>query len=77
MAVMGGDDLRRWVRWLADAKLLREGAVVVAYSYIGPRVTWPIYRDGTVGAAKQDLEQMVSALDEELKQQVGGRQSYL
>lgn len=73
VAVMGGDDLRRWVDALRDARLLAEGATVVAYSYIGPSLTWPIYRDGTVGEAKKDLEATVNGLDAVLRQEVGGR----
>ena len=44
VAVMGGADLRRWVEALLAAGLLAPGARVVAYSYLGPEVTWPIYR---------------------------------
>ena len=30
---------------------------LVAYSYIGPELTYPIYREGTIGRAKIDLEE--------------------
>jgi enoyl-[acyl-carrier protein] reductase / trans-2-enoyl-CoA reductase (NAD+) len=72
-AVMGGDDLGRWVRALAEARLLSSGARVLAYSYIGPRLTWPIYRTGTIGLAKKDLEQTVRRLDAEIAGSVKGR----
>ena len=59
--VMGGDDWRLWIDALKQADALADGVVTVAYSYIGPEVTWPIYRDGTIGRAKKDVE--VAAVD--------------
>jgi enoyl-[acyl-carrier protein] reductase/trans-2-enoyl-CoA reductase (NAD+) len=73
VAVMGGDDLARWIRALSDAKLLAPAARVLAYSYIGPKLTWPIYRTGTIGMAKADLEKMTRILDDELRRSIGGR----
>lgn len=55
--VMGGEDWRRWVDFLAGEKLLAEGFRTLAYSYIGPTQTHPIYRHGTLGRAKEHLEQ--------------------
>ncbi len=72
VAVMGGDDLRRWIGALKAEGLLAPGAKVLAYSYIGPRLTWPIYRTGTIGRAKADLEKTVRDLDRELAQSLGG-----
>jgi enoyl-[acyl-carrier protein] reductase/trans-2-enoyl-CoA reductase (NAD+) len=72
IAVMGGDDLNRWVDALLSAGLLAKGARVVAYSYIGPMITWPIYRTGTIGLAKADLEKTVRRLDKRLAAAVGG-----
>ena len=46
-----------------DAKLLAPGATAVAYSYIGPDLTWPIYKDGTIGRAKIDLERAAERID--------------
>jgi enoyl-[acyl-carrier protein] reductase/trans-2-enoyl-CoA reductase (NAD+) len=48
---------------LIDADVLAEGVQTVAYSYIGPEVTWPIYKNGTIGKAKEDLEQVQRKLD--------------
>jgi enoyl-[acyl-carrier protein] reductase/trans-2-enoyl-CoA reductase (NAD+) len=73
VAVMGGDDLRRWVDALLGAGTLAPGARVVAYSYIGPKLTWPIYRSGTIGRAKEDLEAAARELDGRLKKEIGGR----
>ena len=72
IAVMGGDDWRRWMEMLLEEKLLAEGARTLAYSYIGPEITWPIYRDGTIGQAKKDLERTASDLDMALEKKVGG-----
>lgn len=70
--VMGGDDWRRWMKMLGDEKLLAPGARSLAYTYIGPELTWPMYRDGTIGMAKKDLERAALDLDASLARQVGG-----
>lgn len=56
VAVMGGENWASWLSALADSGVLAENATTVAYSYIGPEITWPIYWHGTIGRAKQDLE---------------------
>jgi enoyl-[acyl-carrier protein] reductase / trans-2-enoyl-CoA reductase (NAD+) len=38
----------------------------LAYSYIGPEVTWPIYNKGTIGKAKEHLEEACSKIDSQL-----------
>jgi enoyl-[acyl-carrier protein] reductase/trans-2-enoyl-CoA reductase (NAD+) len=73
VAVMGGEDWEMWMQALLDAKLLAPGATAVSYSYIGPVHTWPIYKDGTIGRAKIDLERAARAIDAKLKADVGGR----
>ena len=70
--VMGGEDWEMWMDALAEAKLLAPGAQSVAYSYIGPEVTWAIYKNGTIGLAKNDLERAARAIDGQLRRQ-GGR----
>ena len=72
VAVMGGEDWRRWMDMLLQEKLLAEGARTLAYSYIGPQITWPIYRDGTIGQAKKDLERAAADLDATLESKLGG-----
>ena len=72
IAVMGGEDLEMWVDALVDADLLAPEITVVAYTYIGSTLTWPIYRDGTIGRAKNDLKARVDALDQRLADQLGG-----
>ena len=65
-AVMGGEDWEMWIDALLEAGVLADGAKTVAYSYIGPEVTWPIYKNGTIGLAKEDLERTQRALDTKL-----------
>ena len=72
VAVMGGEDWRMWMEALAGEGLLAPGVRTVAYSYIGPELTWPIYRDGTIGRAKQDLERTARALGQLLSPKLGG-----
>jgi enoyl-[acyl-carrier protein] reductase/trans-2-enoyl-CoA reductase (NAD+) len=67
VAVMGGEDWKFWIEDLKAAGVLAEGVKTVAYSYIGPELTYPIYRNGTIGRAKDDLEGTVPALNELLK----------
>ena len=66
IAVMGGQDWQLWIDALLEADVLAEGAQTLAYSYIGPEVTWPIYKNGTIGRAKEDLEQVQRLLDGKL-----------
>ena len=66
IAVMGGQDWELWTEALLEAGVLAQGVQTVAYSYIGPSVTWPIYKNGTIGKAKEDLERAQRALDEKL-----------
>jgi len=71
-AVMGGEDWEMWIDALAAAGALAPGALTVAYSYIGPKVTWAIYRNGTIGRAKEDLEAAAGRIAGKL-QPAGGR----
>jgi enoyl-[acyl-carrier protein] reductase/trans-2-enoyl-CoA reductase (NAD+) len=73
VAVMGGEDWRMWIEALAKEGLLAPGVRTLAYSYIGPEMTWPIYRDGTIGRAKSDLEHTAQSLDALLSPKFGGR----
>jgi enoyl-[acyl-carrier protein] reductase / trans-2-enoyl-CoA reductase (NAD+) len=70
--VMGGEDWADWVRTLSEAGLLAEGARAVAYSYIGPEVSAPIYRRGTIGRAKEHLEATAPEVDAMMRRH-GGR----
>ncbi len=64
--VMGGEDWELWINALLEADLLAPGCKTVAYDYIGPKVTWPIYKDGTIGQAKLDLRRAKDALNGKL-----------
>jgi enoyl-[acyl-carrier protein] reductase/trans-2-enoyl-CoA reductase (NAD+) len=72
VAVMGGEDWQMWIDALLDQNLLAEGARTVAYSYVGPELTWPIYRHGTIGLAKKNLEQTADQLNDVLGGKLGG-----
>ncbi|MCL6444102.1 MAG: trans-2-enoyl-CoA reductase family protein [Alicyclobacillus sp.] len=72
VAVMGGEDWKLWIDALEAAGVLADGAITVAYSYVGPDLTKAIYRDGTIGRAKDDLEDTARALDKRLGSH-GGR----
>lgn len=54
--VMGGEDWSMWMNQMKEAGVLADGAMTVAYSYIGPEVTEAVYRKGTIGRAKDHLE---------------------
>ena len=53
---MGGEDWVLWVDALQDAGVLSSNFKTVAYTYLGNELTWPIYRGGTLGKAKEDLD---------------------
>ncbi len=62
--VMGGEDWELWMEALSNAGVLNEDTKTVAYSYIGPEVTWPVYKNGTIGTAKLDVERASRAIHE-------------
>ena len=70
--VMGGEDWELWIAALLEAGVLAPGCRTVAYSYVGPELTYPIYRAGTIGRAKDHLEATARALDARLREQLGG-----
>ena len=62
--VMGGQDWELWMDALDEAGVLAPSAKSVAYSYIGPEITWPVYTNGTIGQAKKDVERAAAAITE-------------
>jgi enoyl-[acyl-carrier protein] reductase/trans-2-enoyl-CoA reductase (NAD+) len=72
IAVMGGEDWSMWMEDLKAANLLAHGAMTVAYSYIGPSLTEAVYRKGTIGRAKDDLEATAFSITDSLKD-IGGK----
>jgi enoyl-[acyl-carrier protein] reductase/trans-2-enoyl-CoA reductase (NAD+) len=61
--VMGGEDWELWIDALKEADLLAPGARTAAYTYIGPELSWAIYKNGTIGRAKEDLERAARAIN--------------
>ena len=70
--VMGGEDWQYWIEDLLKAGVLADGALTVAYSYIGPEMTYPIYRNGTIGKAKEHLEKTSGVLAKIMNAQCNG-----
>ncbi|MFT6407747.1 MAG: enoyl-[acyl-carrier protein] reductase/trans-2-enoyl-CoA reductase (NAD+) [Arenicella sp.] len=73
--VMGGEDWALWMDALSDAGVLAEGAKTVAYTYIGDKLTKPMYGDATIGKAKEHLD--VTAADLNSRLEVDARVSVL
>ncbi len=71
VAVMGGEDWEMWMDALEAAGVLAPGVVTVAYSYIGPSLTWAIYRNGTIGRAKEHLEETADRISAKLADKEG------
>lgn len=67
VVVMGGEDWTMWIDALKAENLLADGATTIAYSYIGPAVTEAVYRKGTIGRAKDDLEATAFTITDSLK----------
>lgn len=72
ISVMGGEDWEMWIDALDASGLLADGCRSVAYTYIGPELTWPIYWEGTIGRAKDHLDRTAAALDARLRPRGGG-----
>ncbi|MEM9282625.1 MAG: enoyl-ACP reductase FabV [Verrucomicrobiota bacterium] len=62
--VMGGEDWELWLGALSEAGVLADGFTTVAYSYIGPELTFPIYTNGTIGKAKEHLEESAARMND-------------
>ncbi len=67
VAVMGGEDWAMWIEALKAENLLAPGVQTIAYSYIGPALTEPVYRKGTIGKAKDHLEATAFSITKELE----------
>lgn len=74
--VMGGEDWSWWIDKMLEEEVLSQKAVTVNYSYIGPEKTQKVYRSGTIGAAKKDLEKSCVEINKKIKDTIGGR-SYI
>ena len=71
--VMGGEDWELWLKALADADLLAPNCRTVAYTYLGEKLTWPIYGKATIGRAKEDLDRAANAMNDSVLAAVQGR----
>ena len=72
VAVMGGEDWLMWIEEMKKAGVLAKDVTTIAYSYIGPEVTEPVYRKGTIGRAKDHLEATAFEITDSL-QSLGGK----
>lgn len=72
VAVMGGEDWKMWIDLLRHEKLLSDDVITFAYSYVGPELTHAIYKNGTIGKAKDDLLATAYELNKQLSK-AGGR----
>ncbi len=66
VAVMGGEDWQMWIDALDAAGVLAPNAMTTAYTYLGAELTWDIYWNGTIGAAKKDLDRCATAINAKL-----------
>jgi len=67
--VMGGEDWELWIDALDGAGVLSGNFKTVAYTYIGPELSWAIYKNGTIGRAKEDLERACGAINKKTGKQ--------
>jgi enoyl-[acyl-carrier protein] reductase/trans-2-enoyl-CoA reductase (NAD+) len=67
IAVMGGEDWEMWMDTLINHDLLAPGVKTVAYSYIGPEITHAVYKEGTIGKAKEHLKETADKLNTKLQ----------
>lgn len=65
--VMGGEDWELWMKALQEADMLAENCQTVAYTYLGDKLTWPIYGHATIGKAKEDLDRAARAINVRLQ----------
>ena len=64
--VMGGENWLDWIKALKKANAISNNALTIAYSYVGPKLTFPIYKDGTIGLAKNDLFETAKTIEQNL-----------
>ncbi len=69
--VMGGEDWQWWIDALLEADVLTPDVITVAYSYIGPELTHAVYKNGSIGKAKDDLQRTSDTLNKKLQKQGG------
>lgn len=76
--VMGGEDLVLWIDYLKSQGVVEDNLKVVAYTYEGPSLSWPVYKDGTIGKAKDDVKDKCVTINDTLAKTDGlARVAYL
>jgi enoyl-[acyl-carrier protein] reductase/trans-2-enoyl-CoA reductase (NAD+) len=75
--VMGGEDWELWIDALDGAGVLSPCCRTVAYTYIGPELSWDIYKNGTIGRAKEDLERAARAINQKFAAGGGGKHAWV
>jgi enoyl-[acyl-carrier protein] reductase/trans-2-enoyl-CoA reductase (NAD+) len=75
--VMGGEDWELWIEALDKAGILGPAARTLAYTYIGPELSWAIYKNGTIGKAKEDLERACRDINRRFAEAGGGRRAWV
>jgi enoyl-[acyl-carrier protein] reductase / trans-2-enoyl-CoA reductase (NAD+) len=70
--VMGGSAWQEWIEALDETKCLNHAFKTVSYTYIGGETTAKIYRQGTLGKAKEDLELAAKHMNDLLKEKYEG-----
>ena len=70
--VMGGEDWEYWMEALDSGNLLSPNTRIIAYSYIGPEHSWAIYKNGTIGRAKEDLERAAAQINKTYAGKIAG-----
>lgn len=73
--VMGGEDYLLWIQAIDQADMFNKHAKALTYTYVGSKITYPIYKDGTIGYAKRDLEEKHELVQEIMKKYNG--QAYI
>ena len=69
--VMGGEDWQLWIDALSEAGVLTADCKTIAYTYIGKKITWPIYGHATIGKAKEDLDRAGKELNDQMSKTGG------
>ncbi|MDR2965923.1 MAG: trans-2-enoyl-CoA reductase family protein [Treponema sp.] len=70
--VMGGEDWELWMDALNSEGLFSPQSRTVAYTYIGPELSWAIYKNGTIGKAKEDLERACRDINKKYAEKISG-----
>jgi enoyl-[acyl-carrier protein] reductase/trans-2-enoyl-CoA reductase (NAD+) len=75
--VMGGEDWELWIDALEAEGLLSPSCRTVAYTYIGPQLSWGIYKNGTIGRAKEDLERAARSINRKFAASGGAKHAWV